>query len=62
MNAQMAQEMVTVSMTLGFGTLLSIVATMFTKRASEHVMWFALTLVQGFGFLLSLMILMGGAQ
>jgi hypothetical protein len=62
MNAQMAQEMVTVSMVLGFGTLCSIAATMFSSKASEHVMWFALTLVQGFGFMLSLLILMGGAQ
>jgi hypothetical protein len=53
----MFEQLTMVALTLGFATMLGIVATVLNRAGREHVMWFALTLTTGLGFMLSLLML-----
>lgn len=58
MNVAMVNELGTVATVLGFGTILSIVATMLNhKGAGDRIVWLAMTMTMGLGFMLSLLLL-----
>jgi hypothetical protein len=54
--------MATVSLTLAFATLVSILASLLNRDTGARTMWLAFTLLHGFGLLLSLTIRMGGVR
>ena len=62
MNAGLVNELANVSVLLGLATMLGMGASMLNQERREHLMWLALTLTVGLGFMLSLLILVGTAR
>ena len=62
MNAGLVTELANVSVLLGLATMLGMGASMVNQERRTHLMWLALTLTVGLGFMLSLLILVGAAR